>query len=69
MQWESSRQSCCSLSTAEAELHSYLEAMVMADSLAGIIQELEGIKEVDGNEETDAGNLVHRVIYGDNMAA
>ena len=43
VQWESSRQTICSMSTAEAELYSYVESLVMADRVAGIIQELEGL--------------------------
>jgi len=38
VQWESSRQSCCALSTAEAELYSYVEASTMAEGLKGKIQ-------------------------------
>ena len=41
--WESSRQSCITLSTAEAELLSYVEAMGMADSMGCILEALEEV--------------------------
>ena len=33
IQWETSRQTCMALSTAESELYSYIEAITMADSV------------------------------------
>lgn len=41
--WESSRQSCVALSTAESELLSYVEAMSMADSMGCILEALEEV--------------------------
>ena len=44
VQWEASRQAFVVLSTAEGELMSYLESMVMGDSLASLIEVVEGRK-------------------------
>ena len=41
--WESNRQSCITLSTAEAELLSYVEAMGMADSMGCVLEALEEV--------------------------
>eukprot|EP00435_Cladocopium_sp_Y103_P001653 s4424_g1.t1 len=45
------------LSTAEGELMSYLESMVMGDSLSSLVEVVEGQK------------VVQKIIYGDNTAA
>ena len=42
VQWESSRQSCMALSTAEAELLAYIESSVMGDSLQALLGEVLG---------------------------
>ena len=57
VQWEASRQAFVVLSTAEGELMSYLESMVMGDSLASLIEVVEGRK------------IGQKIIYGDNTAA
>ena len=54
---EASRQAFVVLSTAEGELMSYLESMVMGDSLASLIEVVEGRK------------IGQKIIYGDNTAA
>ena len=56
LQWETSRQSCLALSTAEAELYSYVEALTMGDSLQALWTEVRG--------ETP-----EIVTYGDSQAA
>ena len=57
VQWEASRQASVVLSTDEGELMSYLESMVMGDSLASLIEVVEGRK------------IGQKIIYGDNTAA
>ena len=57
VQWEASRQAFVVLSTAGGELMSYLESMVMGDSLASLIEVVEGRK------------IGQKIIYGDNTAA
>ena len=42
LQWETSRQSYLALSTAEAELYSYVEALTMGDSLQALWTEVRG---------------------------
>ena len=39
--WKSSRQSTISLSTAEAELNELIEGLMMGESVAAILEELE----------------------------
>ena len=58
VQWESSRQSCMALSTAEAELLAYIESSVMGDSLQALLGEVLGL-----------GELPSVVTYGDSQAA
>ena len=58
MQWESSRQSCMALSTAEAELLAYIESSVMGDSLQALLGEVLGL-----------GGVPSVVTYGDSQAA
>ena len=48
---------CGVLSTAEGQLMSYLESMVMGDSLASLIEVVEGRK------------IEQKITYGDNTAA
>ena len=62
VQWESNRQSFATLSTAEAELVGYIEAMIMGDSLCAVLDIMEG----DGN---NGEGITEKVIYGDNTAA
>ena len=57
IQWESTRQSCITLSTAESELLGYQEAATMLDSVKALIEILEPEGELQG------------VLYGDNAAA
>ena len=57
VQWEASRQAFVVLRTAEGEPMSYLESMVMGDSLASLIEVVEGRK------------IGQKIIYGDNTAA
>ena len=61
VQWESSRQPFATLSTAEAELVGYIEAMIMGDSLCAVLDIMEG-----GH---NGGGITEKVIYGDNTAA
>ena len=50
IQWLSNRQGCLTLSTAESELLSYIEAMSVADSVGCVISILEDIPiEFDSN--------------------
>ena len=58
VQWESSRQGCMALSTAEAELLAYIESSVMGDSLQALLGEVLGL-----------GELPSVVTYGDSQAA
>ena len=58
VQWESSRQSCMALSTAEAELLGYIESSVMGDSLQALMTEVLGVEEPPAV-----------VTYGDSQAA
>ena len=54
IQWLSNRQGCLTLSTAESELLSYIEAMSVADAIGCIISILEEIPiEFDKNDEDD----------------
>lgn len=46
VQWESSRQSCMALSTAEAELLAYIESSMMGDSLQALLGEVLGLREL-----------------------
>ena len=48
VQWESSRQSCIALSTAEGELYSYMEGVAMADSVGAILEILEEVPKRSG---------------------
>ena len=57
VQWEASRQAFVVLSTAEGELMSYLDSMVMGDSLASLIEVVE------------RGKFGQKNFYGDNTAA
>ena len=57
VQWESTRQSCITLSTAESELLGYQEAATMSDSVKALIEILEPEGELQG------------VLYGDNAVA
>ena len=66
VQWESSRQTCVAMSTAEAELYGYTEAMTMSESLEGVIAILE--EQVVGLAEEETVE-VEKVIYGDSTAA
>ena len=43
VQWESSKQTCVSFSTAEAELLSYLEAQVVAENVGSLVEILQGV--------------------------
>ena len=61
IQWESSRQAFGTLSTAEAELVGYCEALVMGQSLESLLDTLE-----EGSWSAEKGS---RVIYGDNQSA
>ena len=56
VQWETTSQSCLALSTAEAELYSYAEALTMGDSLQALWTKVHG--------ETP-----EIVTYGDSQAA
>ena len=81
IQWESNRQTCCALSTAEGELYTYIEAMTMLNGLAGVVEELEDVEHDDTWRREDPrepgevhgeggqGGGLHKVIYGDNTAA
>ena len=63
VQWESSRQTCISLSTAEAELLSYVEAMSVADSLASLVESLEEVPSfVPTSDQLDDDELLHQEI-------
>ena len=54
IQWLSKRQGCLTLSTAESELLSYIEAMSVADAIGCIISILEEIPiEFDKNEDDE----------------
>ena len=66
VQWESSRQTCVAMSTAEAELYSYTEAMVMAESLEVVVTILE---ETVVNWGINLPVEVAKTIYGDSQAA
>ena len=64
VQWESSRQTCITLGTAEAELLTYVEAAVIADNMACLVEVLEQVSsqaplpdddEHDGDESPGAG--------------
>ena len=48
VQWESSRQSCIALSTAEGELYSYMEGVAMAESVGAILEILEDVPKRSG---------------------
>ena len=48
VQWESSRQSCIALSTAEGELYSYMEGVAMAESVGAILEILEEVPKRSG---------------------
>ena len=50
VQWESRQQAFCTLSSAEAELLGYTEAMTMGDSLAALTNVLEGTGDETGTE-------------------
>ena len=50
VQWESRQQAFCTLSSAEAELLGYTEAMTMGDSLAALTNVLEGSGDEKGTE-------------------
>ena len=50
VQWESRQQAFCTLSSAEAELLGYTEAMTMGDSLAALTNVLEGYGDEKGTE-------------------
>ena len=54
IQWLSNRQGCLTLSTAESELLSFIEAMSVADAIGCIISILEEIPiEFDKNEDDE----------------
>ena len=60
--WESNRQTCITLSTAESELLNYVEALTVVDSLSGILEILEeipsGSLEIGkGEDDDDVGPL------------
>ena len=60
--WESNRQTCITLSTAESELLNYVEALTVVDSLSGILEILEeipsGLLEIGkGEDDDDVGPL------------
>lgn len=84
VQWESSRQSCMALSTAEGELYSYMEASTMAGAILEILEqtprrtgwmadpELEVPEELEGRQEefwTSNPDCIQKVLYGDSTAA
>ena len=50
VQWESRQLAFCTLSSAEAELLGYTEAMTMGDSLAALVNVLEGSGDEKGTE-------------------
>ena len=55
IQWESNRQTCCALSTAEAELYGYVEAMTMAENIESIVGILEEVPVVERWKEAQQG--------------
>ena len=73
IQWESNRQTCCALSTAEAELFGYVEATVVAANLECIVALLEEVEVNDpwltGGEEESTEGKIQKIVYGDNSAA
>ena len=66
VQWVSNRQGCLTLSTAESELLSYVEAMSVADSVGCIISILEDVPiEFDSNDDDEEDQEIEDVADED----